>query len=263
MRIRLAGALAVFALFVATGSIQAADAKDAEKGVRNYLKELNAFGYQIILIKDEAVATAFPNRCVFAVRFQQYPVGIAPPKGLSSSNVFIVNEGKIEAVIIDSKGLQNYFLNTLAAVEKEEQAKNAVRAWLRLSQELVQDGFYQFGKPQDLGCTVAKDGTRTASGTVVVRAGGRGEINVFLTFGPNGVLAKIAEAVTVKPGIRPICQATKLLDPDPIVRKMAERDILVMGQAAKEYLDEQRAKASPELQKAIDQIWKRILDEGW
>jgi hypothetical protein len=59
--------------------------------------------------------------------------------------------------------------------------------------------------------------------------------------------------------MRPICQATKLLDPDPIVRKMAEQDLLIMGAAARDYLLEQRAKAGPELQAAIDRIWERML----
>jgi len=63
-------------------------------------------------------------------------------------------------------------------------------------------------------------------------------------------------------GVRPICQATKLLDCDPLVGRMAEQDILVMGSLAKEYLDEQRAKAKPELRQAIDLIWQRIVKEG-
>jgi hypothetical protein len=54
-----------------------------------------------------------------------------------------------------------------------------------------------------------------------------------------------------------------LLDPDPLVGRMAEQDILVMGKSAKAYLDEQRAKAKSELKAAIDHIWKRIVDEGW
>jgi hypothetical protein len=73
----------------------------------------------------------------------------------------------------------------------------------------------------------------------------------------------VEETNTVKAGVRPICQATKLLDPDPLVRRMAEKDILVMGRAAKEYLDEQRAKAPAELRQTIDRIRKRIADEGW
>src|SRR5205085_1021891 len=64
-----------------------------------------------------------------------------------------------------------------------------------------------------------------------------------------------------RPGPRPICQATKLLDPDPVVRRMAEQDLLIMGRAVKPYLDEQRARAEPGLRKAIDRLWQRILDE--
>jgi hypothetical protein len=42
---------------------------------------------------------------------------------------------------------------------------------------------------------------------------------------------------------------------------MAEQDLLYMGHAAKEYLSEQRAKAKPKLQRAIDEIWERIRAE--
>ena len=43
---------------------------------------------------------------------------------------------------------------------------------------------------------------------------------------------------------------------------MAEQDVLVMGHAAKPYLDQVRATARPKLRQAIDRIWQRILDEG-
>jgi hypothetical protein len=78
-----------------------------------------------------------------------------------------------------------------------------------------------------------------------------------------GKLTRAEEKADLKAGVRPICQATKLLDPDLIVRRMAEKDILVMGQRARTYLMEQRAKAAPELQQAIDRIWQRIIDEAW
>jgi hypothetical protein len=51
------------------------------------------------------------------------------------------------------------------------------------------------------------------------------------------------------------------LDADPVVRRMAEQDILVMGKSAKDYLDEQRTKAKPDLKAAIDSIWRRVLDD--
>jgi hypothetical protein len=53
-----------------------------------------------------------------------------------------------------------------------------------------------------------------------------------------------------------------LLDRDPIVRRMAEQDLLVMGRAATLYMEQVRATARPKLQRAIDRVWQRILDEG-
>jgi hypothetical protein len=67
----------------------------------------------------------------------------------------------------------------------------------------------------------------------------------------------------LKPGPRPICQATKLLDADAVVRKMAEQDLLFMGLAARDYLMEQRAAAGPELRQAIDRLWEQIVNNKW
>jgi hypothetical protein len=44
---------------------------------------------------------------------------------------------------------------------------------------------------------------------------------------------------------------------------MAEADLLFMGLAARDYLMEQRAQASPELRQAIDRLWERIVKNGW
>ena len=77
-----------------------------------------------------------------------------------------------------------------------------------------------------------------------------------------GIFVDVQDSSSVRPGVRPICQATKLLDRDPIVRRMAEQDILVMGRMAKPYLDLIRAKSRPKLKQAIDRVWQRIVDEG-
>ena len=108
-----------------------------------------------------------------------------------------------------------------------------------------------------------QDGKRVVRGKLVVTEGGKGEINATLTFDGAGKFVKLEQTGKVLPGVRPICQSTKLLDPDPIVRQMAERDILVMGRSAETYLAEQRALAPKELRQAIDRLWKRIVDEGW
>jgi hypothetical protein len=129
-----------------------------------------------------------------------------------------------------------------------------------LAAVLRQDGFYGFSLMDDSTKVAADKAGRKASAKVVVMKGGNGEIDASLTFDEDGKFLKAADEAKLKPGPRPICQATKLLDPDPIVRAIAEQDLLCMGRAAKPYLDEQRARASPELQKAIDAAWRRICE---
>ncbi len=138
------------------------------------------------------------------------------------------------------------------------------KAWLRLVEEFHEDGFFQFSIPDDSFDVTAEPegGLRIRGKAVVTRnAGNGGEIGASLIFDKAGRLVNASEAANLKRGIRPICQATKLLDPDPIVRGMAEEALLVMGKMAKGYLEEQRARAEPELQRAIDGIWRRILSE--
>ena len=86
-------------------------------------------------------------------------------------------------------------------------------------------------------------------------------MNGGIDFDEGGGLVRTTWEKHLKPGPRPIGQASKLLDADPVVRRMAERDLLIMGRAAKPYLDDERAKAAPELQAAIDRIWECILKE--
>lgn len=100
---------------------------------------------------------------------------------------------------------------------------------------------------------------KKATARAVVMAGGNGELAVSMLFDQAGQLQKLAANVKLRPGPRPICQATKLLDADPIVRRMAEQDLLIMGSAARPYLEEQRTKAAPDLRRAIDRIWEMIV----
>jgi hypothetical protein len=92
--------------------------------------------------------------------------------------------------------------------------------------------------------------------------GGNGELKAELTI-KEGKLAGVSEKAAIRPGPRPICQATKLLDADPIVRRIAEQDLLIMGLLARDYLMEQREKATPELRRAIDRVWAQIQRNGW
>ena len=55
--------------------------------------------------------------------------------------------------------------------------KAAVRAWLKLSSELHQDGFFRFAIMDDSTKAELVRGVVSASGKVVVMQGGNGELN--------------------------------------------------------------------------------------
>ena len=220
---------------------------------------------QIVPVKDESLSREFSGYSFYVLRFRRYPVTRVPPEPLRSNNLFIVKPDDSVEYIAGKEMLKTFFRAALAPVKTEAQARDVVKAWLQLAEEFHQDGFFRFSISEDSLRTAAlKDGGLEASGKAVVnqQGGNMGEIGASLTFDAAGKLTNVSESVQLHPGMRPKCQATKLLDPDLIVRSMAEDAILVMGTAAKEYLDEQRAKATPELRRAIDKIPQRIVADG-
>jgi hypothetical protein len=240
-----------------------ADDKQAE-AIRKQFPILQQEGVPpLVRISDAAVSRTFPAHEFYVLLFRQYPVARLPPAPLQSQNVFAVSKAGAVRHVKDIKGLEAMFAKEAGPVMDEKAASASVAAWLRLTQELKQDGFLKFSVPKDSLMAMKSDAGWAASGKAVVSDGGKGEIRVETVFSEAGKLTKVVETSNIRAGIRPICQATRLLDADPVVRRMAEKDILVMGQSAKDYLDEQRAKATPELRRAIDQIWQRIVAEGW
>jgi hypothetical protein len=233
---------------------------DPETVVEEYLSNIGAILYTITPVTAPYIEDSFPGTDFFEVIFRQYPVGHIVPKGLSASNVFTVQNGKVVPLVRLAE-LKGFFANHLVPVRQKQNATDAGLAWLRLTETFSQDGFFKFGDPQVIVRTA--NGKFQVSGSVLVASGGRGSISVKINFGRTGAIEALSETRKVHTGIRPICQATKLLDSDPLVRRMAEQDILVMGRPAEPYLNEQRAKANPELKAAIDRIWKRIVDEEW
>ena len=219
---------------------------------------------QILPIADDSLARVLPGLRFYTLRFRQWPVALAPPNPLDANNLFVVKPDSSVEHIRNPQALESLFRATLAPVTTDAQARDVTKAWLRLMEESHQDGFFQFSIPDDaLQVVAAGTGERRATGKALVtaRGGNTGELTATLTFDQAGRLANASETASLKRGIRPKCQATWLLDADPIVRRMAEQDLLVMGKAAREYLDEQRAAAGRDLRRAIDRVWQRILEE--
>jgi hypothetical protein len=257
-------ALALNAVAAASeGSVEKLKREEIQSGLKRVqedLDRLKAGKPKVEAVTDDAVAHALPNHLVYAVYFRRFPVADTPPEPMALSSLYAVprgNQGEVK-LLTNYETLDTFFRDQLAPVLSDDQAKTAVRAWLRLAEALEQDGYYTFELLEDSLKVAPADGGRTASGRVVVKRGGNGEITATLAFDAQGKLVKVERGGKLKPGPRPRCQATKLLDPDPIVRGMAEDAVLSMGRAAKGYLDEQRAKATPELRQAIDRIWRRI-----
>lgn len=209
-----------------------------------------------------AVKNVFPNYQMVIVRFRLFPVARIMPEGLRASNVYAVDkDGKFE-LFKDIKTMEIFFRTHHKIAKTEKDAKAILGAWMVLTQEFHQDGMFKF-EIQEKQFSVAQDVGLNARGRLIVMAGGNGDLIAELDYDVDGKLSKVVETAKIRPGPRPICQATKLLDADPIVRRMAEQDLLIMGLSAREYLMEQREKATPELRGAIDRLWRKIQENGW
>src|SRR5262249_27788337 len=236
----------LFSLWPAT----AAQADDQQL-VENYLQSRGVIGGVVRPVTDDFVGRAFPRFRFFRVIFRQYPVALQCPetKDLKCANLFFVQDGRVDFVTA-IEDLRFFFAANLGLAPAQDTATDAAGAWLRFSEELKQDLFYTFSPP-----TVSytpRDDLTLLRAHVSVLAGGDGNIDILMTLGAAGSFVNILEKSVLRPGVRPICQATKLLDRDPIVRRMAEQDLLVMGRAAKPYLDQIRATARPKVRQAID-----------
>ena len=234
---------------------------DDQQVVESYLQSRGISGAVVRPVTDEFVGRTFPNINFFGVIFRQYPVAVQCPqtKDLKCANLFFVQGTQVDFVST-IEDLKFFFAANLGPVPAEDLATDAAATWLRFSEELKQDLFYTFS-PVDISYT-PRDDLTVLRAQAAVTAGGDGNIDVLITLGAAGSLVNILERSALRPGIRPICQATKLLDRDPIVRRMAEQDLVVMGRATKPYLDQIRATATPKLQEAIDRVWRLILNEG-
>lgn len=241
------------------------EAQQAKEHVTKHLEQIGGLKQQptIAWLEEAALKELFPSLSFFAVRYRQYPVAIAPPEGLGSSNVIAVNkEGKLH-VLKAPEELTKYFPEAAKANMAKMNADNAdkfARAWLSLAQELIQDGFYKFEimKPE-----VKKGETIAVEARSLVTQGGKGHIALTLQTGADGGL-KASPDFKIQPGPRPICQALKLLDADATVRHMAYSELLFMGQSARPYLLDIKTRTTDgQLRQAIDHVLQRIEAGNW
>jgi hypothetical protein len=227
------------------------------------LDRLHAAHANVEPLAGGALPKLFPAYDCYAVTFRQFPVARIMPEPLKASNVFAVPHAEGKPLIINSiQGLRDFFRDKLPPVRAADRAREATQAWLEAATTLHQDGFYRFTIDGDSIQTRSVEGRIEATGRAIAMRGGNGSITATFTFDKEGKLYSGTDSADLHPGPRPICHATKLLDPDPIVRKIVEQDLLIMGPAAIPYLEEVQGAASPQLRSAIDKILDRISREN-
>lgn len=156
---------------------------------------------QVVAVDEDAVGRSFPSLSFFVLQFRQHPVAPAVSEGLRANNLLVVRpDGTVEA-LSDIGDLQALFRSGLAPVKTKDQAEIAVKAWLRLTQEFHQDGFFLFAAPADLRYSSERAGIVASGKTALLPdAGDQGEIRVVLSFDRAGTLLTASETVSVIAG---------------------------------------------------------------
>src|SRR5262245_57122479 len=104
---------------------------------------------QLAEVTDEVVARALPMYHFSTLRFRQYPVGESVPPPLKSSNLLVERPKGPAKYITDSQDLEDVFRTALTPIKDDSRARDAIEAWLRLAEELYQDGFFRFSIPEN------------------------------------------------------------------------------------------------------------------
>jgi hypothetical protein len=197
-----AGAVAAYAA-PPKDKLTPAEVRKAETAVKAELARLEGSHALVTHIKNGPLQRSLPGYAFFAVRYRQYAAGEMPPPSLSPSNVFAVCEDKVEA-LTDMKELERYFKAHLSPRTTDERLKDSARAWVRVAQELHQDGYFKFALEDGATKVLERPGgSRIAVGKGVVKEGGGGVISARLVFNKAGMLTMVSEDSKIRKGDRP------------------------------------------------------------
>jgi hypothetical protein len=180
-----------------------------------FLRQHKATGGDLQVKSDSVLAKVFPDYAFVVVRYRQFPVARVIPEGFKASNLLAIAKETTVSHLKDIKEQEKFFREHAAAARTANDLTDVLSAWLTLSQEHHQDGFYKFEiLTKDFDYNKERTQVR---GRAVVMQGGNGELTATLDL-EDGKLARVSETAKIRPGPRPICQATRLLDVDPVVR---------------------------------------------
>ncbi len=145
-------------------------------------------------LEAEYFEKTFGNCDYFLLRYSRFPIEVVPVAPLGVNNVYVVCDGRINRISSEDD-LRDFFLKNFPVSADPDVRMDGVRTWLRLTQELLQDGYMEFGRP-------SFNATKSlVSGVVEVISGGRGSASVKMEFS-DGKLARIRSENNVAPGVR-------------------------------------------------------------
>jgi hypothetical protein len=206
-------AVAIMAATSATGAALGADKDDplpeplakAKKAVSDELEKQKINGARVVPVQSDAVNKVLPDYQFIAVVFSPYPLARPVPKGFKEGNIYAASKDGTLKLLTTPDELQKFFAADAAAAKDEKSAKEALHAWLRLTEEFSQDGFFQFSVDADsLKIEKEKEGLKaTGVNKVVPKGGDKGEIKATLTFDSDGKLTKVDETRSAEAGQRP------------------------------------------------------------
>jgi hypothetical protein len=102
---------------------------------------------KIVRIDDEDLQRVFSGDSFFGIYFATWPVAPRLPKELSYETVVRVRQGGSVESLRNAEALRVFLAETLVGVDREDRAREAVRASLRLAEAGSKAGSLPFEKP--------------------------------------------------------------------------------------------------------------------
>jgi len=225
----------------------------------------------------------FPAFQFYTLHFRQHPIANLIPLGhpllKAHWNLVVVNADKQVSVITDDTGLKHFFLKEVklpaAGGDRDlAEVKPVLLAWVELAEAIIQDDFLHDVMEMKRAEVQRSKFDSEVSGsdheqffTCRVPAQERdplgGHYEVFMNISRHGRISSIESRSTLRnEGPRPVCQALRLLDADPAVRRWAEHQILQMGRWGLPYLEDTlryRVTEGP-LRVAIERVYRRLKE---
>jgi hypothetical protein len=153
-------------------------------------------------VDDEALRHILGAERFFIVRFEGASHAPIPPAPLRLANLIWVQPNGTVKRLEDPAMLRVIFTEKIAPVRSESEARDVMKAYLRLAEEFVQDGFYKFVVAERSISVNREQDHLVATGRAEVAERGSGGVSATLIFDASGKLVDASSVAKVHPDWR-------------------------------------------------------------